>query len=428
MKGLIFTYVMTYGGAVAAIFNPFIGLLIYVGFSILMPDELWADSVPRGNYSRVVAVGMLGGWLMGGLGNWKLGQARTVVFLLFGLWVWTAVSAFLAPNQEVGWGFVEKVSKTYLPFLVGITTLNSVNRLKQLAWTIIICEGYLALEFNISYFQGYNRLWMQGFGPMDNNCNAIALVTCTGLSLGAGLYENRWWSSAIGFASTFLLTHAILFSFSRGGMLGLGTMGLATFILMPKRPKFCLAACFSILMVAVLAGPKVVERFTSSFADEQGHMESSAQSRLDLWRNCIDVMRKNPVFGAGPEHWPLLANSYGWPEGKEAHTLWLAIGAELGVPGLALLASFYLVCMCRLWRLIRAEDELEDPWLAHGGRMVIASLCGFAVSAQFVSIRTLEHPYYIMLLGAGILKLSLPHHYDGLFLDEPDFDYQHHPA
>jgi hypothetical protein len=38
--------------------------------------------------------------------------------------------------------------------------------------------------------------------------------------------------------------------------------------------------------------------------------------------------------------------------------------------------------------------------------MVIASLTGFAVSAQFVSLAGLEAPYYVALLGAGALKLS----------------------
>ena len=36
---------------------------------------------------------------------------------------------------------------------------------------------------------------------------------------------------------------------------------------------------------------------------------------------------------------------------------------------------------------------------------MIASLCGFAVSAQFVSLEFLEPPYYIALVGAGVLKL-----------------------
>ena len=62
MKGLIFTYLLTYGGAAASLFNPFIGLLVYVAFAILRPESLWHWSVPEGNYSRIVAIALLIGW------------------------------------------------------------------------------------------------------------------------------------------------------------------------------------------------------------------------------------------------------------------------------------------------------------------------------------------------------------------------------
>ena len=63
MKGLLFTYLMTYGGAMVALFNPFVGLLIYASFSILRPPSLWPWAVPPASYSQVVAMGMLAGWV-----------------------------------------------------------------------------------------------------------------------------------------------------------------------------------------------------------------------------------------------------------------------------------------------------------------------------------------------------------------------------
>ena len=63
MKGLIFTYAMTYGGALVALFNPFYGLLVYVCFAIIRPDYMWYWSIPQGNYSRTVALGLLAGWV-----------------------------------------------------------------------------------------------------------------------------------------------------------------------------------------------------------------------------------------------------------------------------------------------------------------------------------------------------------------------------
>ncbi len=38
--------------------------------------------------------------------------------------------------------------------------------------------------------------------------------------------------------------------------------------------------------------------------------------------------------------------------------------------------------------------------------MVCASLVGFSVSAQFVSLEGLELPYYITIVGLGSLKLA----------------------
>ncbi len=39
-----------------------------------------------------------------------------------------------------------------------------------------------------------------------------------------------------------------------------------------------------------------------------------------------------------------------FPQGKEAHTLWLQIAAELGLPGLAFLAAYYVLTVAALWK------------------------------------------------------------------------------
>ena len=121
-------------------------------------------------------------------------------------------------------------------------------------------------------------------------------------------------------------------------------------------------------------------------------------------------MMKNPLLGCGPAQWPLIADQYGWPPGTVAHCLWLQTGAELGVPGLVLLLTFYGACALRLLPLARQRQEhpVGDTWLPHAARMVLASLAGFVVAAQFLSIPGIEAPYYIALIGAGALKLSRP--------------------
>jgi O-antigen ligase len=433
---LVLTYLMTYGGAALSLYNPFYGFLVYVSFAILKPEDLWFYSVPQGSYSRIVGIALLFGWVIQQFRIWRerhphldvntclgsfflqpffvsaglltgrrlagWGRERAVVGALLGFLLLTMVGSAVAFNQTRAWNFVEAMAKIVLPFFVGISNLNSVTRLKQLAWTILISMGYVALEMNYDYYAGYNRLREEGFGGMDNNCAAIALVTIVGLGFFLGMGAEKWWHSAIAFGSSAFMAHGIMFSNSRGGMLGLLLAGAVSFYLIPKKPRHYVIFALAALLCVRLAGEEVRERFFSTFAEKR---DDSAESRVQLWSNCIDAMSKHPLLGVGPDHWPLVVHEYGWNRGKEAHTLWLQMGAEVGLPALCCLLFFFGATMVMLWPVARERVAVSDPWLSAAARMVIASLVGFCVAAQFVSLKTLEHPYYVALLGAGVLRL-----------------------
>ena len=403
MKGLIFTYGLCYGGALASLFNPYVGLLIYVCFAIIRPQYLWFWSVPEGNYSRIVALALLAGWLVQGFGKWEFGRARGIVMAFVVYWLWTALSTAWAINQSAALEFVETLTKIVLPFLVGITVIDSLQKVKLLAWVIVLSQGYVAYELNLRYFAGYNQLWEEGFGGMDNNSYAIALVTCVGLAFFLGLQTPKLWLKVLAFAAVAFMVHAILFSFSRGGMLALVVTGVVSLWLLPKTPTSYLLFAAAVLVAARLAGPEVVGRFETAFADS-GARDASAESRLELWAVCWDLMCKNPC-GIGADQFGFVVADYGFRPGKLAHTLWLQVGAEVGFLGLGCLVLFYGLCVVRLWPLAREKRAVPDPWFPCAARMVIASLVGFAVSAQFVSLKNLEGPYYVVLIGAAVLKL-----------------------
>jgi putative inorganic carbon (hco3(-)) transporter len=405
-KGLIVTYLLTYGGALVSLFNPFIGLLIYVCFAIIRPESMWHWSVPAGNYSRIVAIALLAGWAIHGFGNWRWGKG--------------ALSATQAPDSERSWAFLESLGKIILPFVVGMTLITSVAQLKQLAWVIVLSQGYVALELNLAYFDGFNRLQFDGFGGMDNNCVAIAMVTGVGMAFFLGLYSPKWWQQGLAYFAAALMAHSIFFSFSRGGMLSLILTGAVSLTLIKLQPKHYAVLALAALLGMRMAGPEVQERFLTVFTDSETR-DSSAQSRLELWEDCADATAKRPVFGLGPAHWPLVAEEYGWPAGKEAHSLWMQIMAELGIPGLSFLLGFYLLTMARLWPLVRRPAG--DAWLQLGAAMIFAGLFGFMISAQFVSLVGLELPYYATMLGAGVLKLAADGRSPGSFCDQ---DTGHH--
>lgn len=405
MKGLIFTYVMTYGGSAAALFNPYVGLLIYICFAIIKPDALWywqEAEMPR-FASRIIGVALLAGWVGRAFGDWRLGRAWPVVLSLVAFTAWTVVSTAQAYFPEVGTPFVEEKLKIVLPFLVGVTVIDSMAKLRLLAWVIVASSAYVSFEMNMVYLSGFNRAQELGFGGMDNNSFSVALNAVLGMAFFLGLYEKKWWLKAAAAVSALNIAHVIMLTFSRGGMLGLAVTAVATFLLLRKTWRHYLLVVAIALVLLRMAGPEVQKRFFSSFAEE-GERDWSAESRFKLWRDCLDVANNHPIFGAGPRHFPRLAHNYGWPAGKEGHTLWLQVAAELGYVGLGLLLVFYGSCAWLLWRLIRGPDVPDE--VRSMACMVIAALAGFAVSAQFVSLVGLEVPYYVALLGACTLKLT----------------------
>lgn len=415
MKGLLFTWLLTGMGVSSALFRPYYAFLAYVALALLKPDALWASHISNGRFSLIVAMAMLGSWVCRGFGNWNLGKARPVVLMFTGFWMWSALLACFAPNQPFAWGYVEQMGKILLPFLVGITTCRSISDLKALAWVIVLCEGYVCFEMNLYYLRGFNFLYFIGFAGMDNNSVAIGFVAALGVAFFLFLNTEKLWQKAVIGACMAFILHAILFSFSRGAMLATGIGVTLSFFLIKKNAMHY--SMFALLVIAglTLAGPEVRARFMRTFeVNKRGRMEASAQSRLELWKDCWTVFKENPITGCGPDHWPLEAKRFGHIEVNEAHSLWVQTATETGLPGIFMYAGMYCICLWNCWCLLRNLPERAPPWFGDACRMTIAALCGFGVAAQFVSLEALEVPYYVCLIGAGTLVVHARMEREGL--------------
>ena len=77
------------------------------------------------------------------------------------------------------------------------------------------------------------------------------------------------------------------------------------------------------------------------------------------------------------------------------------------MPGMALLLLFYLTAIWRAWPLARIRGPTDaERWAQHAACIVVASLIGFVVAAQFVTLEGLETPLYITVLAVGTSRLS----------------------
>jgi O-antigen ligase len=404
VKPILFTFGLTYGGAVVSLVRPYTGFLIYVAFGIIKPDSLWEWAIPAGNYSRIVAIGFLLGWVLHGCGNWRFGRAALPLAALVGYWLVMVLGAALAPNQSIAWLPVEPMAKVFLPIIAGATLIDSVDKIKQLAWVIVLCQGYLAYEFHYFYYiTGVYHPNDFFHGGLDNNGIAITMVTSTGAAFFLGMHSPTIWQRLLALVCALLMAHVVLFSNSRGGMVALIVTGAFSFLLVPKRPIPMLVFALGIAAVLALAGESVQDRFKTIFVSkEEGGDEGGG--RLDFWKGCLKSMQQEPL-GVGPNHWVVVAPAHGLPA-RPAHSTWLQTGAELGIPGLACLLGYYLLTAVRLYPYLKERRLVADPWYRYLARMTVSSIVGFLVAAQFVTLEGVELPYYVTLIGIGVLKLD----------------------
>lgn len=403
MKGLILVYIITFGGAIAALRYPLIGLQVYVGLAVLRPQSIFGFAGDLSGLSFIVGVAVLIGWALQGFGSWRFGRAWPVTasFVLFVLWFLLSASQAIEP--AVSFESAYELAKLVMPFFVGLTLIEGEKHWRPILWTIVLAQGYVSFEQNINYVvKGYNTASI-GFGGMDNNCFGASLLTVLGPAVALTISSKTWTLRCLAGASAALILHTIFLTFSRGAMVGLVAVAIVAFVMMPKQPRYIGAMLLAALFAARFIGPQLADRYVSTFESAE-QRDGSAESRIDLWKDCLQVIGEYPVLGVGPANWRIIAARYGWPEGKSAHSVWMETAAETGVPGAAFLLLFFGLAAAKLWPVARArptETNRYEIVLASG---VILAIVGFVVSGQFVSVPALEVPYYVTMLGAAMLK------------------------
>ena len=334
MKGVIFTYTLTVLGAVISPFYPFFGLIVYIMFGVMYPPALWFYSLPPTflrssfGYSEIVAYPMIIGWLINGCGNLKLGPAKHSIICLACFSVWAFLSVCVNPMSPMSQNQLLMLARLFLTVLIMLTLCNSLKTLRYIVWSLIFAQGFVAYELNMSWIQGFNRMEV-GYAGMDNNFFAVAMLVGSVLAFFEGLAQKKILLKLIAFAAAALQAHVIMFSMSRGAMLGLCIVGVVSFMVLPKTGK---SLCFLLLATVIalyMAGPSVRARFATTFVNAE-ERDSSSKGRIEAWKRCAQTMAEKPLFGVGIKNWLSYTTSH-YRVHLEAHSTWMQTGAETGI-------------------------------------------------------------------------------------------------
>jgi O-antigen ligase len=402
MKGLILTYILAALSGLGSLRYPVIGVMAYIFFGVLRPRFIFGFAGQITDVSFWVGVAMLIGWAFSGLGTWRMGRARPVVVALTVYVVWFLLASALALAPATAFTQLDPLVKLLMPVVVGLTVLNDDTNQRRMFWTIVLAQAYVGFEMNLSYLKGFNAA-AEGFGGMDNNFFGASLVSTLGPAIALGISSRTWYERATAYTAVALILHTTLLTFSRGAMVGMLAVGAVGFVMIPKSPRFLVAAALVTILAVRFTGPQLMARYATAFASEE-ERDGSAESRVELWRDCIKVIAAYPIFGVGPANWRIIAKNYGWSEGKSAHSVWMESAAEVGLPGAAALLFFFCLAALKLWPIARERITDENRYQVAIATGVVLSVVGFVVAGQFVSAPGLEPPYYLVMVGAALLK------------------------
>ena len=295
--------------------------------------------------------------------------------------------------------------------------VNNYRALMGLKYMLITFLVYLAIVMSVDTlpkFRTFLTLWLgvhlllaihglatqgRGVGGFlgDENDFAMTLNMIVPFSFFLAQGEPKPAKKLLYTGLTGLFVLANIFTFSRGGFVGLLAVGLCCWLRSPKKLRSAVVIASLGLLVALYAREGYWERIQSGW--EEGGSAGSGEDRLYMWKFGWKMFLDNPVIGVGQENFPVRFGDY---EGQErlygvtriwraAHSLYFTLLPELGLVG-----GFIFFRMLYWIRRDLIVIRRSTPLLPYAHAME-ASLIGFLVSSIFIS--TLYYPNFWVAMG-----------------------------
>jgi len=188
----------------------------------------------------------------------------------------------------------------------------------------------------------------------------------------------------VGIAMVIPLLLATYYTGSRGGFLAtVGVVGL--FMVAKVRITFTRLIVIAALFLTALV---VAPAYLTSISDSSG----SAQKRIEMWAEGIEMVQQNPVFGIGRGHF------LSYTSKLIAHNSAIEVMGETGIPGFFLwLGIIYM----GFKNLLFAYRETEDPRSRSYLLALALSIAGYVVSSFFVTLEY-ETFYFLLAVSAAV--------------------------
>jgi putative inorganic carbon (HCO3(-)) transporter len=393
--------------------RPFFGILMWQLVSLLNPHRFSYGAAYTFPVAEAIAIPTLLGFVLFNH-NYKALFTREIAIILC-LWGWFTFTSYhnsqmplfsdFAALTWYRWRFVSKI------LLMTLVTVAVVNTRERFRWYLLVTAAALgilvlkAVPFMILTGGSFRLYGPPGSMLADNNDFGLGLNMTLPVFFFLSTLETKPWLRLL-LRFVFLATiPAVLFTYSRGAMLGLC---FVLFLMMLRAPYkvFFVPAIASMVILVVLFAPEQWQR-RMDLRRDGALIDDSALSRVNAWTYCYRLSQDYPLTGGGFEAFTQpLFDRYA-PNARDVHgphSIYFGVLAEHGYPGLACYLLLIGSCLFSLFRIRSQARILGDNALGTYALMVQFSLLAFLVSGAFLGRAYFD--YYFSFVGCvPMLKL-----------------------
>lgn len=362
------------------------------------------------------------------LPGWRRIELTVIDALLAAFLAWSAVSAALAANP---WLALRGFGVTFSCFVL-YRAARRVAQLGAVRGALAGLAAAAAIGALLGVAQAYGADWplladSRPPGGTFGNRNFLAHLMAIAMPLFLLLaLRDRRWGALIGYIGLFVAIAAVILTRSRAAWLGAAAaMGvMLTALLIARRTALAgrwirlMAAIWLMAagaFVAITVPNELRWRSRSPYQETLTHIANfrsgSGRGRLMQYRNTLEMVRTDPMFGVGPGNWFVhyprvttrddrsFAAGSSIPTNPWPSSDWVALLAERGLPALLLAVLAGAAIALTAARRLRAEDA--DT--AAASATLLGMCAAAAITGAFDAVLLLPAPAYFVAVAAGLL-------------------------
>lgn len=281
-----------------AVRKPFIGLSLWLWTS-LVPMQTWAYGPALSiRWNLIFAVCTIIGYVF--MREKPKVRFNKIFFMMFIFLVIATFSSFFHQGFDISvWLNYERFFKAMIFFLFTYLIVDKKLHVEALMWACLLSITAGAAKQGVKiFFSGGNHV-VYGISSTfpDNNLSALATLMCIPLSIYLLAEYKKYFVFKWGLIGALIV--AIIFvlgSDSRGGVLGLGILGLFYFYKSKNKIPILTVGTLAIVAGLSLMDDSWFERMNSI---QNASEDESFMGRVIAWKFSILMAIKSPLWGGG---------------------------------------------------------------------------------------------------------------------------------